>query len=279
MSHSAAHGNGWTPEDLQLIEAYLDDELDAAKRLAFESRLEREEALRTEIESQRTIDRRIRALFTPPSAEEIVAVIEAQARERRSGENGHLKLTRAPSNGPVRRRFTWRSALAVAAALMVGAVGVILSWSALRQRGYQPPPFQDFGEVYADARPTWECKPGPDFYRQYFVRYGQGLLIPEELPDNVQTFGFGYSHSLSEETVYLVAEVDGEQVVVFGDRAENAGGRAVQLGDRSLIRFERRIGGLVLYEVTPLDEPHLLDLFYMPERVPPGWTPGAGGGN
>ncbi|MFG0328361.1 MAG: hypothetical protein ACF8PN_00545 [Phycisphaerales bacterium] len=244
------------------LEAYLDDTLSESERTAFEARLEAEPALRAELAKQERLNARLTAIFEPPAggADRIVRSVATPSRESAGSW---------PHSAPARRL------LAVAACL---AVLLFAGWSirrSLTPDAYEPRPFQTFAEIYANPDAEWECEPGPDFYRQYYARYKTGLLIPEELPDGIDTAGFGYANSLSEDTLYILATVDGERVLVLTDRVEVAGGPATELpADSTLNVFRDEINGLVMYELTPFDEPRLLDLFYIPESVPPSWTPG-----
>ena len=63
--------------------------------------------------------------------------------------------------------------------------------------------------------------------------------------------------------MYALARVDGQPVVVFVDRAERDPS-TLQEPTEGLHLFRRPLGGLVLYELTPLEYPALLEQFFLP---------------
>ena len=77
--------------------------------------------------------------------------------------------------------------------------------------------------------------------------------------------GLAYRFTISRYTICLLSTVNDEPVVILIDRVE-AGARPSLSQTSDLRLFEKRVGRLVLYEVTPWQEPSLLDLFYDPSR-------------
>src|SRR5262249_53403833 len=67
------------------------------------------------------------------------------------------------------------------------------------------------------------------------------------------------AHVLSPRTVVVHARVDGENLLLLADHTY----RDVAAGGEScgLHRFRREVNGVVLYELTPLDKPGLLNLY------------------
>ena len=61
--------------------------------------------------------------------------------------------------------------------------------------------------------------------------------------------------------------MNGEPVIVFIDRVERDSGQTVD-ETSGLNLFNRRLGLLVLYELSPLEKPALLELFYDPNADP-----------
>lgn len=250
------------------LDAYLDGQLDATGRERFEQRLQLDPALQAELELQRSIDEALRCGFQPPSPQPIL-----QALSRRASGAGMLRF-------PATQRWFRRPwGVAVAASIVVALVGVNwYVWTTL-PHGLGPsprrPPIQLVSledgyqrEIKKGFRPLWLCETDHQFASSIFRSLGQGLLISIP-PAGIKPMGLSYCPSLSKDTMILLAEVESRPVVVFIDRL-SADGRPTLPGDSGLRLFRREIGTLVLYEVTPLSEPRVLDLFYDPQ-MPEEW--------
>lgn len=110
--------NDLTPADLELLSAYLDDELAPAERAALERRLAADARLRAELEALRGVAARVRAL--PVLAAPRDFRLDPAVYGRR--EAGSL---RTPIRSvPLRRFYGWASALSAAAAALILLVGV-----------------------------------------------------------------------------------------------------------------------------------------------------------
>ena len=97
-------------------------------------------------------------------------------------------------------------------------------------------------------------------------RFRQALLLGD-VPADVTPIGLAYGHSLSERTVYLLARVRGDPVIAFVDDTPND--KATDLPSSGPLHlFRRDVGRLTIYELSPLDRPFLLDLFYDPDATP-----------
>ena len=75
--------------------------------------------------------------------------------------------------------------------------------------------------------------------------------------------GLAYPNTITPRTIALLARVHSEEVVVFVDRVRADPGQSLPQGS-GLNLHRRRVGKLVLYELSRLDRPFLLDLFYQP---------------
>lgn len=249
------------------LDAYLDGQLDAAERARFEERLRLDPDLQVELELQRRLDDALRRRFQPPTPERILGA-----------------LSRAPGRGiirfPAARRWFQRPwAVAVAASIIVALIGVNwFVWTSLPhglgprhkrhpiefvslERGYQR-------QIDKGFRPLWLCETDHEFAGSIFKSLGQGLLITIP-PPGIKAKGLDFCPSLSKNTMILLAEVESQPVVVFIDRLA-ADSRPALPADSGLRLFRREVGALVLYEVTPLNEPRVLDLFYDP-KMPEEW--------
>jgi hypothetical protein len=258
------------------LERYLDGQLGEADRAAFERSLPDDPERAAQVALQAQIDDALGRLFEPPETVAVDLPLD-------SGSPGAPGIAPAPAVAPAlngvaatttgraaRRRPRWRAVAALAAAIALAAVGAWQIRSALTAgRGGAAPygGYQDFAGFYASAvaagfEPQWVCADDAEFRRTFEEHYGQPLLLGE-LPPDVRTLGLSYAYSLSPRTTCLLARAAGEPVVVFVDEAHrDPGPQGVEAGGMNL--FRRRLGRVVLYELTPLDEPRLLERFRDP---------------
>ncbi len=207
------------------------------------------------------LDQRIRRLMKPPPQEHLAKIAERAI------------LQAALSPPPARRR---PGRLAVAAAVAGGLVGVWLIAQNLvpdrsREGVYQAQPWRAMQTVYRDLvsegfEPLWVCKDDQEFADSFRSTYHQGLLLTE-MPPGTTTLGLSYCNSLTARTTCLLARAGGEPVVVFVDRIERD---QPQSAPEGLHLHRRRIGRLVLYELSPLEEPAVLPWFFNPDRAETG---------
>ncbi len=250
------------------LDAYLDGVMTPDEHAAYQREIESDETLHDQVELQQDIDQSLRRLLAPPSADRFTAGI-AEVRQSKS----HKLPTPATKRdgGAVPRR------LAAAAAVVAGVFGGWLTWNALQPSSVSNPygPWRSIEVVYADSvandmEPEWTCDTESEFADSIRSHFGQAAVFSFELPDGMAALGLAYCNSISRRTVYLLAEVNDEPVIVFIDRVEADPGQTVDESS-GLNLFNRRLGLLVLYELSPLEEPTLLQLFYDPDtdRVSP----------
>ena len=249
------------------LDSYLDDGMTPDERAAYQRETKSDEAVRDQVELQQDIDQSLRRLFAPPSADRVTAGI-ADVRQSKSHK---LPAPATRDWGAVPRR------LAAAAAIVAGLFGGWLTWNALQPSSVSNPygPWRSIEVVYADSvandmEPEWTCDTESEFADSIRSHFGQAAVIPFELPDGIAALGLAYCNSISRRTVYLLAEVNDEPVIVFIDRVEADPGQTMDESS-GLNLFNRRLGLLVLYELSPLEEPALLQLFYDPDtdRISP----------
>jgi len=174
---------------------------------------------------------------------------------------------RAPRGGTrVLRR------LAAAAAVVAGVVGVWLIGQSLRPPassppgGYTPEPWRSLETAYNDwladgFEPMWICADDREFVDTFRETYYQGLLLGA-LPQGTTALGLSYCNSISSRTTCLLATVDGTPVVVFVDRVERD---RPQPQPEGLHLHRRRIDKLILYELSPVEQPAVLPWFTNPD--------------
>jgi hypothetical protein len=91
------------------------------------------------------------------------------------------------------------------------------------------------------------------------------LLAAADMPAGTKMEGLTYVGGISRYTTTMLARVGNKPVMVFVDRA-NSGYRPPEpCGSSQLHLFSKQIGSLTLYELTPLDEPKLLEYFKLAE--------------
>jgi len=76
--------------------------------------------------------------------------------------------------------------------------------------------------------------------------------------------GLSYTGGVTRDSMGMLGTVNGKPVLVVVDRAGEDAKTQMKHPD-GLNLYRRKIGSLMLYEVTPLDEAKLLDMFYQPE--------------
>lgn len=242
------------------IELYLDGLMTPAERSAFEERMDADEGLAEAVRLQGDIDGALDRLFACPSADDLVA---------RVGAGSSVTAHSAPPAGSEFGSFRVGRIPAMAAMVAIVCVGV---W----QFGIFPPSGQEggagpstasvgrFDVAYRETdiggrHPVWVCKDDAEFIGTFEERFGQGLVLGA-LTEPVRALGLSYSELISKETVVLLGEVGDDLVMVFIDRADRDPG--FRAAPNSRLRYHRaEVGKLVLYEVTPLDEPLLLGHF------------------
>jgi hypothetical protein len=254
---------GRQPEDL--LDAYVDGLLDDDERVAFENELHRRPALRDEVERQERIDGSLREAFSPPSTERLRALINLADRGE---EDMSPRAFRFPA--PLRH-------VALAASLLLAVAGLWMIQSVVAPSSTGPDPYavqahRTIQQVYDDERtsgfePDWVCENDQEFRSAFAMRFRQPLLL-RALPEDIAAVGLSYSNTISTDTIYLLARVGNERVLVFVDKLERVE-TAPTVDDPSLRVHRRVVDDLVLYEVSPLAEPSVIEYFFNPENESP----------
>ncbi len=207
-------------------------------------------------ESDRGLDERLRRLMQPPPEERLARIADRAVQE--------VSPTRVRHG---RRRMLGQ--LAAAAAVLGGVVGIWLiaqNFRAGPSDGYTPPAWQSLETAYNDwvadgFEPMWVCADDREFIDTFRTAYHQGLLLGE-LPSGTTSLGLSYCNSISKRTTGLLATVNGTPLVVFIDRVEMDQPQAQPEG---LYLHRRRIGKLVLYELSSVEQPAVLPWFVNPD--------------
>jgi hypothetical protein len=244
----------------QELEEYLDGQMSGSRKADFQRRLAEDPDARRMVELQGEIDQRLRRLFAPP---------EVTVGEVGRWVAGVPRPVRRPAGEGTRgHRRWWLVASAVAAA--VAWVGVVWQWmEADRIEPYFQP--QSLGEIYQATvrrgfRPYYECKDNRRFALTFQQRQGVPLALAE-LPPGRRMVGLSYTGGLSRHTTAMLGYADQVPIMVFVDRLNEdrpvVGGKLPQ----GLHLHRKQLGKLVMYEVSPLAQPMLLDFLVIDAPV------------
>jgi hypothetical protein len=121
--------------------------------------------------------------------------------------------------------------------------------------------------VYRDAvageLDYWKCADRKEFEDTFLSHYGQRLALAD-LPAGIQAPGLAYVNSISTRTICMLGRTPQGPVIVLIDRAEQDRGATVS-PESGLHVHRRRVGTLVLLEVSPFEHPALLEYLELPE--------------
>lgn len=229
----------------ELIDRYVDGLLDGEQLAQFEAALATDAELRRQVELQDSIDDSLRRAFTPPAAAPAPATSDVVATIR-----------------PVRRFNVRFFALAAMLAIVAGGFFVAQRYFAKSEIKRLSPT-----EVYTRLNTTgWPvefvCQNEKEFATVMSRQVGAPLYIPAETPGVIVagwSYTSGYSGSvLGPSTMFLITKVDQQPVLVLIDKAQFD--RPLDLPQGSPLHLHRReVSGVVMYEVSPLDAPHVIN--------------------
>lgn len=238
----------------RLLDLYLDDQLEAEERAAFEQRLESDDELRELVNIQGRIDGALRehAAGAPDPAAVLTRAAEA-------GQKG----------GQILRPPFWRRPLSLVAAAAVLLLLANLAWKATQTPDQVAAAPMTFDALYhkeiADGfKPAWVCETDEEFQGYFKSVVGQPLALGEA--EGVEAIGLAYVVTpLSNRTLVLLAKVDGKESIVFVDRLSLDSPEVSKLGADTQLKLHRAvIGQLVLYELSPFDQPRALKVLRQP---------------
>ncbi len=262
------------------LDRYLDGLLEGEERSAFEQRMAGDAGLREQVQAQSAIDVSLRRIFAPPSngrLRPIFAVLPGADAEADGPAASDGDTAADPASGrTAARRRTWRivaAPLGIAALLIAGVLiyqyslpAPVEPVSGLRR--------QTFGEVYEQTlasgfKPQYVCEDDQDFAVSFYLRLQQGLHV--DRPEHINWVGVSRAETkiITTRTHYILVRVNGTPVLVFVDILEQDNDKANKVPP-DLHVFRRAMDNLVLYEVTPLDSPKVLERI-SEIKLPPEW--------
>lgn len=232
----------------RVINAYLDGRLDEAQTAEFHRLLERNPEARAEMELQARIDESLKRLFTPPDAKSL-----------------DLDRPNVVENRPANRWLRLR-AVAIVAAMLLLVVGGWGLWAMLNPTvpEFKPRfPKLTLTQAYQNAadnnfREDWACEDEKEFACTFDYRLGKGMALAQA-PASVEVLGLSYANTITQKSILLHAKVNGRGIIVFVDRASADKGQNVDPAS-GLKLYKRKLDRLMLYEVSPLDKPYVLEL-------------------
>lgn len=222
------------------MDAYIDGRMEPAERAAYEERVNREPALRAEVDMHRQLEATLRTSYGEAAATPQTGAADVAAT-------------------PTRRSGRWWMGVAAAIVLLVIGWQWVLP-AMTRVPGPEEKLVAEYAaQVSAGFVPKEVCTTDEAFVAWTVSTYGIGIS-PAALPASVQLLGWTRRDTLSSYTGVLLAKVDGREVVVFMDPSGSTAGEPGSAANtRTGLRvFSQRIGGLTLYEVTPRDRPAVL---------------------
>jgi hypothetical protein len=237
------------------LDAFLDGTLSGDGVREMKARIANEPELKREAELQAQIDASLRRCCKAPDVEVLLRKANGSMKPARSQPGLLYRIGR------------------IAAMVVIGVTVVLaVMWfvdpgGRPGDRTYEVLGLEDsYLQLVGDGlTPEWRCETDEEFAATYRSRLGQALVLGS-LPPGVEALGLSYSPAFSFNTVALLARVDGQPVIVYADYAHAAGGVLPTLPAAPNVHvFERRIGDIVLYEVTPKDKPAILGAMVVPE--------------
>jgi hypothetical protein len=252
--------------DRDKLEAYLDGALPDAVRAEVVREIEANRDLRAEVNLQKRIDDSLNRQFKPAAPPDDLAMRLRQAAAAQVAEP-------LAATVPLRARRLPMIAAAAAAVLVWAGLGWYFLGPERRWPEDAPPPPLTLAQTYDVAvatgfRPAWVCKDDHEFASTFKQRHGQGLLLAA-MPEGSGMYGLAYSGRAVGSATTMLAHAGESPVMVFVDRVRDDPHLEQPDPDTGLHLFRKELGSLVLYELTPLDEPRVMDYLYAADVPPP----------
>ena len=232
------------PDNLDRLIAYVEGQLSADEQARFEQELAGSSRLRGQLDLLRRIDRSMVEQLAPRGEVRVEPGVPA------------LKGTNW-------RRWTGLAGAAVAASILLAMAWLYVAAPGRPQRLTLSALYHS--HVAGGFVPDWVCKDDAEFIDTTRKAFGVPLLAKTE--GDVEIIGWsGYGDrladlGLSPAAREILARVKGREVIVLIDKPAPA--RPPKVDSTSLNLFERRIGDVALYEITPLDRPAAIDRFVL----------------
>jgi hypothetical protein len=249
----------------EMIDAYIDNELDAQSLADFEQRLSVDAALRRQVEIQRRAEARLRELIAVP----VWPGIDAEAATASESQ-----APAQPAAVIQQRRLVARPWMRIAAAvLLVGLIAISVGnatghlgglWRSLMPAAPSDLPADTIVNRYINDGfvPAVVCTT-PELLAKY-TREQLGREVDFKVDQSVQLVGWHYAGGvLADQAVSLMAKAGDKRMVVFMGKASDD--RKVFLSPGSPLKLYRaEEKGLVFYEVTEASGPLIVSKLNVP---------------
>lgn len=239
----------------EMLDAFLDGVLPPDEQARMQARVATDADLKAQVQRQTAVDASLARLFAPP----VAPTVQGRPSPRRPAK-------------------TWlRPKVAAIAAIILVGIGCGM-WALSGYLFPSEPPYtgatylihrapttiaaEYHALVKGGFKPEWVCRTQGQFAQTFQTNLGEPLLFDDASPA-IKMVGLSYANVLSEHTIVFLGTIDGAQALVFVDRLQNDRPQTLP-DDSGLHLFREQVGGLVLYEVTPLDKPSLLKGFHQP---------------
>ncbi|MEM7317204.1 MAG: hypothetical protein AAF497_29065 [Planctomycetota bacterium] len=256
--------NEHDPQFAELFEAYLDNQLDAEQRATVETIINSSDYWKNQLELQRQIDQFAQRAYEMPAELDIVpdelkSVDGSAAPAKDASHSDAIKSELAQP----RSRRSFVAILAIAAGLLWALVAITWPNSDPNQVAFKPQPLTDVYQtcVSEGFQPYWLCDNDFVFATTFNRRQGVPLRLAN-LPEGQEMVGLSYLAGISRRSTSMLAKIDGRPVLVFVDQQKKDWHPETgYFSESGLNVFRRQKLGLVFYEVTPFDQPRLIEYF------------------
>lgn len=259
----------------ELLERYLDGQLDERERRIFEKSLDVDPVLREHLQMQQRIDASLRAQFAPPEIAAVSTPLEDSTRSwtasmapnssldvdyNAAGAAASLPRVAGvvPAPKPA-KRISW---LRVAALVVLSVSGYFAYTSLLTNRPLPSPTYITAAAAYSNEvasgmQPYTICTTSEAFAAYTKERLGTALAIEPTV--GLTLIGWNYGQFVySRDTISMLAKYNDQPVVILMDKATST----PKCGSNGeLDQASRAIGGVLLHEIRPKGLPSVLDRF------------------
>lgn len=198
-----------------------------------------------------------------PAMGEIDLRIEDSLRRMFEPPRGGALIPPAPM--PIHRRpVSWRAVAALASVMALAGLG----WLALRP-GELDGMYKR--QIAAGFVPEEVCTDAPRFAKWMNDRFGAPVAPPDDAA-GVAYVGWSSARMTSLYTGVLLARKNDTEIIVLIDFTQSVRENDPRLAPgRGLKQFRRQIGQLTLIEISPLDQPSVVNTLELrPELLPEG---------
>lgn len=182
---------------------------------------------------------------------QVQARIDESLRRMFADETAGGAFTRASSRSAFTRWIPW----AAAAVVLLAGLAAWRVWTVSHRPDVLGPLYKT--TVASGFVPEVVCTTDDEFANWCRAYLRQPLYVTSR-PDGIQYVGWNKGRVISPISGVLLVRVDRDPVVVVLERSDRQTVVPGKVADTSLHRFERRIGDVILYEVTPRDHASIL---------------------